>query len=239
MYPPTTSESLVGDSSSGSPVRPSHKRCRSPAATVPLPILTPGALVPTRVDLLPPRKRFRDSYSSEDSIKEDINADVLADIEADAASSKAATDIDVEAEVDPGIAIDVRDYIKVEDEDGMLMPVAVERLEQVVQGIYGHVMQIPLQRLEDIETGQRQLKAESLIASGERAGLLDHAASLERSNARLRDTLRMESVRADRLWRRMSFMDDELRQICRFRYYDNLRFRRLEAFAARRLGFRP
>ncbi|GKC09141.1 hypothetical protein Tco_1000751, partial [Tanacetum coccineum] len=150
MYPPTTSESSVGDSSSESYVGPSHKRCRSPAAPVPLPIPTPRALVPTRVDILPPRKRFRDSYSSEDSIKEDIDADVLADIEADAASSKTATDIDVEAEVDPGIAIDVRDYIKVEDEDGMLMPVAVERLEQVVQGIYGHVMQIPLQRLEDI-----------------------------------------------------------------------------------------
>nr|GEX75960.1 hypothetical protein [Tanacetum cinerariifolium] len=47
------------------------------AATVPLPIPAPRALVPTRADLLPPRKRFRDSCLSED-----IDADVLADIKA-------------------------------------------------------------------------------------------------------------------------------------------------------------
>ncbi|GJS97106.1 putative reverse transcriptase domain-containing protein [Tanacetum coccineum] len=38
-----------------------------------------------------------------------------------------------------------------------------------------------------------------------------------------------------RLQQRMGFMKDELRQICRFCYYDRLRFRRLEAFAMRRL----
>ncbi|GKG39171.1 hypothetical protein Tco_0463316, partial [Tanacetum coccineum] len=69
--------------------------------------------------------------------------------------------------------------------------------------------------VEEIETRQRQLEVESLIASGERVGLLDHVMALERSNARLRDTLRMESVRADRLQQRMGFMKDELRQICR------------------------
>nr|GFB97757.1 hypothetical protein [Tanacetum cinerariifolium] len=46
------------------------------------------------------------------------------------------------------------------------------------------------------------LEAESLIASEERA--------LERSNTRLQDTLMMESMRADRLWRHMGFMEDEL-----------------------------
>ncbi|GJV32205.1 hypothetical protein Tco_1392605 [Tanacetum coccineum] len=35
-----------------------------------------GALVPTRVDLLPPRKWFRDSYSFKESIEEDINVRV-------------------------------------------------------------------------------------------------------------------------------------------------------------------
>ncbi|GKG65432.1 hypothetical protein Tco_0675281, partial [Tanacetum coccineum] len=30
-----------------------------------------GSLAPTRADLAPPRKRFRDSYSSEPSIEED------------------------------------------------------------------------------------------------------------------------------------------------------------------------
>ncbi|GKG01894.1 hypothetical protein Tco_0306599, partial [Tanacetum coccineum] len=47
MYPPTTSESSARDLSSESSAEPSRKRCRSPAATVPLPIPAPGALVPT------------------------------------------------------------------------------------------------------------------------------------------------------------------------------------------------
>ncbi|GKA31853.1 hypothetical protein Tco_0718220, partial [Tanacetum coccineum] len=79
--------------------------------------------------------------------------------------------------------------------DGMLMPDVVERLEQVEEGfldIYDHVIEIPLQRIEDIETGQRELKARSLIDGGERASLLEQVVSLERSNTRHRDTMMME-----------------------------------------------
>ncbi|GKG13829.1 hypothetical protein Tco_0350789, partial [Tanacetum coccineum] len=85
-----------------------------------------------------------------------------------------------------------------------------------MQELYDHMHEIPVDKITDIEVGQRQLEADSLISSGDRADLLDRVATLERSNTRLRDTLRMESMRVDRL-----------------------RFRRLEAFAARRLGFRP
>ncbi|GJU26641.1 putative reverse transcriptase domain-containing protein [Tanacetum coccineum] len=66
--------------------------------------------------------------------------------------------------------------------DGVLMPDALERLEQVkevVQDIYGHVMEIPLQRVEDIKTGQRELEARSLIAGRERAGLFDRVVAFE------------------------------------------------------------
>ncbi|GKG17513.1 hypothetical protein Tco_0362470, partial [Tanacetum coccineum] len=45
--------------------------------------------------------------------------------------------------------------------------------------------EMPLQRIEDIETGQRELEARSLITGRERASLLEQVASLERSNARL------------------------------------------------------
>ncbi|GJX37367.1 retrovirus-related pol polyprotein from transposon TNT 1-94 [Tanacetum coccineum] len=64
-------------------------------------------------------------------------------------------------------------------------------------------------------------------------------APLEWSNASLRDTMMMERARADRFWRRMSVMESQLRQIHRFCYYDRMRFRRLETFATRRLGFHP
>ncbi|GKF51249.1 hypothetical protein Tco_0147716, partial [Tanacetum coccineum] len=108
--------------------------------------------------------------------------------------------------------------------------------------IYEHVMEIPLQRIEDIETGHKELEVRSLIAARKRASLLQQVTSLERINARLRDTMMMERARADRFWRRMSFMESELRQIHRFRYYDRMRFRRLETFAnmtITRLGMTP
>ncbi|GKD58865.1 hypothetical protein Tco_1296374, partial [Tanacetum coccineum] len=210
MYPPTTSKSSAGDSSSEPSAGPSRKRCRSPAATVTSPIHATRALVPSHADFLLPHKRFRDSISPEDSVEEDINTDVLEDIEADATAVEVAVDRDVEARVDAGndMEVDVKEDVKdeVEDEDessergtmevgvdvvagidilnAMLMPDAVEHLEQVEEGlqdIYDHVIEIPLQRIEDIETGQRELESRSLIVGGERASLLEQKMTITRS----------------------------------------------------------
>ncbi|GJR62288.1 hypothetical protein Tco_1504450 [Tanacetum coccineum] len=49
----------------------SRKRYRSPVDSVPLSMPVMGSLAPTRANHLPPRKRFRDSYSSEASLEED------------------------------------------------------------------------------------------------------------------------------------------------------------------------
>ncbi|GJU26978.1 hypothetical protein Tco_1165599 [Tanacetum coccineum] len=237
MYPLTTSKSLAGDSSSELSTGPSRKRCRSPAATMTSSIHATRALVPFRADLLSPRKRFRDSISPEDSVEEDIDVDELVDIEVDATAIEVAVDRDVVVGIDAGIdmkvdvGVDVEDKVESSDRgtmevgvdvvtridipDGILMLDVVERLEQaeeVVQDIYGHVMEIPLQRIEDIEMGQRKLETRSFIAGGERASLLEQVASLERSNARLRGTVMMESARADRFRRCMSFIESELRQ---------------------------
>ncbi|GKD95926.1 hypothetical protein Tco_1379823, partial [Tanacetum coccineum] len=175
MYPPTTSESSAGDSSSESSTRLSRKRCRSLAATMTSSIHATRALVPSCVDLLPPRKRFRDSISPEDSVEEDIDTDVLEDIEADATVVEVAVDRDVEAGIDAGIGMEVNVVVdvevEVEDEvvssdrgtvvvgidipDAMLMPDVVEHLEQVeecLQDIYDHVIKIHLQRIEEIKT---------------------------------------------------------------------------------------
>ncbi|GKB33847.1 hypothetical protein Tco_0873248, partial [Tanacetum coccineum] len=106
----------IGDSSFESSVGPSRKSCRSPAAIVTSFIHATRALVPSRAYLLPPRKRFRDSISPEDSFKEDIDTDVLADIEADATAVGVAGDMDVEVGVDAGIGMEVDVRIDVEDE---------------------------------------------------------------------------------------------------------------------------
>ncbi|GJW83940.1 putative reverse transcriptase domain-containing protein [Tanacetum coccineum] len=111
--------------------------------------------------------------------KEDIDTNVLADIEANATAVEVAVDRDFEAGVDAGIGMEVGVDVVAEIDitDGMLMPDVVEHLEQVeeiLQDICRHVMEIPLQRVEDIETGQRELETRSLIAGGERASLLDY-----------------------------------------------------------------
>nr|GFA21048.1 hypothetical protein [Tanacetum cinerariifolium] len=169
MYPSTTSESLIGDSSSESSAGPSCKRCRSPDATVTSSIHALRALVPSHADPLPPCKRFRDSTSLEDSVEEDIDTDVSAYIKVDAIAVEVAADMDVETGVNAGIGmgvdvrVDLKDEVESSDRctmevrvdvvagidipNGMLMPDVVERLEQVeevVQDIYGHVIEIPL-----------------------------------------------------------------------------------------------
>ncbi|GJV50111.1 putative reverse transcriptase domain-containing protein [Tanacetum coccineum] len=116
MYPPMTFESSAGDSSFESFVGPSRKRCRSLAATVTSSIHAIRDLVPSHTDLLPSRKRFRNSISLEDSVKEDIDMDVLEDIKADDTAGEVAVDRDVKARIDVGIGMEVDVGVNVKDE---------------------------------------------------------------------------------------------------------------------------
>nr|GEV14392.1 reverse transcriptase domain-containing protein [Tanacetum cinerariifolium] len=166
VYP--TLARTLRDSSSESSAVPSHKRCKSPAATVTSSIHASRALVPSRVDLLPPRKRFRDFLSPKDSVEEDIDTYVLADIKADAMAVEVVVDRDVEAEIDAGIDIEVNVRIDAENEikdevessDRGTMEVEVD----VVVGI-----DIPNGMLmPDVVNRERELEARSLIAGRER-----------------------------------------------------------------------
>ncbi|GJR22569.1 reverse transcriptase domain-containing protein [Tanacetum coccineum] len=205
MYPPTTSESSVGDCSSESSAGPSCKKCRSSAATVTSSIHATRSLVPSRADLLPPRKRFRDSISPEDSVEEDIDTDVLKDIEANATAVEVVVDRDVETVVDACIGKEVDVGVDVEGE-----------VEDEVESSDRGTIEVGVDvRIKDIETGQRELEAMSLITDGERASLLEQVVSLERSNARLRCTMIMKRARADRFRQCVSFMESELKQIHR------------------------
>ncbi|GKA84640.1 hypothetical protein Tco_0806235 [Tanacetum coccineum] len=77
------------DSSSPSS-RPSHKRCRSPTASVPSPTHVSRSIAPTLADLLPPRKRFKDSYSPKDNGEEHMEVDTT---DAEAVVDIAASDV--------------------------------------------------------------------------------------------------------------------------------------------------
>ncbi|GJT23192.1 retrovirus-related pol polyprotein from transposon TNT 1-94 [Tanacetum coccineum] len=174
-------------------------------------------------------------HPSEDSIEEDIDAGVPADVEA-------GTDVGISTKTDEGIGLDVEpsredfpDLVSV----NRSLEVMQLGLDAAMQQLYDHMKEIPIDRIASIEIGQRQLEVDSVIASAERAGLSSRVTVLERSNTRLRETLRMESVRANKLRRHLVFVEDKLRLICRSRYYERMRFRRFETFAARRMGFRP
>ncbi|GJX42433.1 hypothetical protein Tco_0257423 [Tanacetum coccineum] len=194
-YPPTTSESSLGlsserslDSSSLSS-RPSRKRCRSPIASVPSPTHDSRNIAPTPADLLPPRKRFRDSYSSEDSGEEHMEVDT--------------------ADADLGIS----DGVVAHTEDSIG---GIPDLEDTIYDIVHYMSEVRIDRITEIETTQRQLETSQLVASGERASLVERIRSL-----------------------RLEYLKEEFRQVRRDHDDIRRRLRRLESYVKRHLGFHP
>nr|GFA81297.1 hypothetical protein [Tanacetum cinerariifolium] len=89
----------------------------------------------SRVDLLLPRKRFRDSISPEDSVEEDNDTNVLEDIKADATAVEDTVEDEVKSSDRVTMEVGVDMDAGIDIPDGMLMPDAVERLEQVEEGL--------------------------------------------------------------------------------------------------------
>nr|GEX15133.1 hypothetical protein [Tanacetum cinerariifolium] len=105
----------------------------------------------------PSRKICRSSTATVTSSIHATRALVLSrDIEVDAMAVEVIVDRDVKPGVDTGIDMEIDVEVDVEDE--------VEDK---------HVMEIPLQRIEDIKMGQRELEARSMIVGRERASLLN------------------------------------------------------------------
>ncbi|GJR99521.1 putative reverse transcriptase domain-containing protein, partial [Tanacetum coccineum] len=126
----------------------------------------------------------------------------------DEANAKIQLEGTIEIRVHVTIGIDIPNDLPMLD--------TIERLEQVkesVQGMFGHMLVIPLQRIEDIEAGQTEQQARNMIADGERSSLLERVAALKSSNTRLQDALGIERVRADSLQRRLGYVEDEFKQI--------------------------
>ncbi|GJT78689.1 hypothetical protein Tco_1045414 [Tanacetum coccineum] len=163
LYPPTTSESSSGDSSE----RPLHSSSHSAGpsrmsvySVDSVPSSTPviGSLAPTRADLLPPRKRFRDSYSSEASIEEDAEVGPIE------------TGVDMELGIGDGD--DVRDQVKIDprdvrdDRQGVLMNADASAGDTVEVGI--DPMSAPIVEEEIVEP----VGEDSSDSSGTRDGIV-------------------------------------------------------------------
>ncbi|GKC14402.1 hypothetical protein Tco_1011184, partial [Tanacetum coccineum] len=195
LYPPTTSESSLGSSSerlldSSSPsAGPSRKRCKSPTTMVPSSTPISRLIDPALADL-PPRKRFRDSYSYEVSREERM--------EMGTADAETVTDLGIsegfgahtEDGIDLGVKVAISDVREDEEEfeaeasAGVTMEIAVDPLatcdiseptrgdipdlEGTPYDISHYMSEVPLDRITEFETAQRQLEAGQLVASGER-----------------------------------------------------------------------
>ncbi|GJR83626.1 hypothetical protein Tco_0154411, partial [Tanacetum coccineum] len=194
FYPPTTSESSPDSSSkrsldlSSPSTGPSRKRCRSPITLVPSSTHVSRSIAPDLADL-PPRKRFRDSYSSEVSREEHIemgtaDADTVADLSISkgvGAQTKDGIDLGVE-----NATSDIREdeeEFEAEASEGGTMEITVDPLttsdiieptggdapdlEGTLYDISHYMSEVPLDRITEFETAQRQLEAGQLEASRE------------------------------------------------------------------------
>ncbi|GJW97998.1 putative reverse transcriptase domain-containing protein, partial [Tanacetum coccineum] len=139
------------------------------------------SIAPTPADLLPPRKRFRGSYSSEDSGKEHM--------EVDTADAEAVADVCISE----GVVAHTRDGV------GMRVEIAASDVREDDEGVH-------IDRITDIETTQRRLETSQLVASGERASLVERIGSL-----------------------RLEYLKEEFRQVRRDRGDTRRRLRRLES----------
>ncbi|GJS07407.1 hypothetical protein Tco_0364203 [Tanacetum coccineum] len=237
------SESSSGDSSerpmhlSSHSAGPSRKRCGSPVDSVPLSTPVTGSLAPTRADILPPRKRFRDSYSSEASIEEDAEVgstetrvdmelgigdgddvgdhvetdlrdvrDDMEEYEADAsAGDTAEVGIDpmtaplVEEEIVEPAGEDSPDSSGTRDSIVRLVKDMPINFGDAVRDFYHHMSEVRVDRIVGIETAQRWLEADQLIASGDRARMAEMIYSLRLENLKVRAMLDIERNRVSSL----------------------------------------
>ncbi|GJT76379.1 putative reverse transcriptase domain-containing protein [Tanacetum coccineum] len=273
LYPPTTSESSSGDSSerpmhsSSHSAGPSIKRCRSPIDFVPSSTLVMGSLAPTRANLLPTRKRFRDSYSSEASIEEDTEIDPIE------------TEVDIELGIGDGD--DIRNHVKINPRDvrddiegyeadtsagdtvevgidPMSAPIVEEEIVEpagedssdssgtrdgivrsfedmlidlydAVRDFYHHMSEVRINRIVGMETVQRRLEADQLIARGQRVSMIERIDSLRLENLKVRTMLDIERDRVNSLRLHMSFSQEEFHQVHKDCDDTRGRLRRLES----------
>ncbi|GJR84841.1 putative reverse transcriptase domain-containing protein [Tanacetum coccineum] len=244
LYPPTTSEPSSGDSSkrsmhsSSHSVRPSRKRCRSLVDSVPSSMSVMGSLAPTRANLLRPRKRFRDSYSSEASIEEDTDIDPI--------------EIGVDMELGIGDGDDVRDHDQIDPRDvrddtkgyeadtsvGDTVEVGIDPMsasiveEEIVEpagedSSYSSSTRMAL--IVGIETAQRRLEADQLIVRGQRISMIERIKNLRLENLKVRAMLDIERDHVNSLHLHMSLSQEEFRQVRRDRDDTQGRLRRLES----------
>ncbi|GJX70437.1 putative reverse transcriptase domain-containing protein [Tanacetum coccineum] len=232
-------ESTSGDSSerplhsSSRSAGPPHKRCRSLVDYVPSSTPVMRSLAPTRADLLPPR------IGDEDDVRDHVEInprDVMDDTEGYEADTSAGDTVEVG--IDPMSALIVEEEIVEtagEDSsdssgtrDGIVrsfedMPI---NLDDAVRDFYHHMFEVCIDRIVRIETVQRRLEDDQLIARGQGVSMIERIDSLRLENLKVHAMLDIERDRANNLRLHMSLSHEEFRQVRRDRDDTRGRLRR-------------
>ncbi|GJZ06908.1 hypothetical protein Tco_0540701 [Tanacetum coccineum] len=137
-------------------VRPSRKRCRSPAISVSLATPVPGALSPVRADLIPPYIIIDISVAEATTTRESdvifevgIGSDGEDEAEEEAESEDRGT---IKIGVDKVIEHVVSDDVYESASDDMSESADERGLDALVQELHDHLMEIPVWRIRVIES---------------------------------------------------------------------------------------
>nr|GEW25264.1 hypothetical protein [Tanacetum cinerariifolium] len=213
---------------------PSCKRCRSLTTLVSLSTPGLGSLAPALVDL-PPRKRFRDSYSSKASGEEHMDigtadAETVADVGvSDGVGDPIEDVISIGVEVATSDIREDEEEFKEEANAGGTMEITVDSL------VTGGIFESAGGDAHDLEGTLYDIA--HYMSEKEKAGLADRVRSLGRENLRVRALLCIERDHVDGLCHYMALSQKEFCQIRRDRNDTRRRLRRLESLVERHLGF--
>ncbi|GKC29723.1 hypothetical protein Tco_1037017 [Tanacetum coccineum] len=172
-----------------------------------------------------------DSYSSKASIEEDTEIDPIE------------TEVDMELGIGDGD--DVRDHVEIYPRDvrddteeyeadtsaGDTVEVGIDPMDgivrsfedmpidlnDVVRDFYHHMSEVRIDRIVRIETVQRRLEADQLIARGQRVSMIERIDSLRLENLKVHAMLDIERVRVNSLRLYMSLSQEEFCQVLRDR----------------------
>ncbi|GKC55259.1 hypothetical protein Tco_1078004 [Tanacetum coccineum] len=223
--------------------------------------------VSTKIDIKDSIKTGAEGDIERDT-KSYIDSDIMADIEANIAAEAATTieadapanavaavkgvgddeaEDDAECSARGTVEIKVNVVTEPEVPNDILVPTIAESgaretfdigLDVVIQQLYAHMLEFPVQRIANIEEEQRALEVRAITVDTKRNRMLERISVLEGSVMRLRETLTMERERTASVEHCLSYVMEELRRIRLTYQYNKMYFKRLETFAMRRLGYR-
>ncbi|GJT36030.1 putative reverse transcriptase domain-containing protein [Tanacetum coccineum] len=217
---------------------PSRKRCRSPVNSVPSSTPVMGSLAPTRADLLPPRKRFRDSYLPEASIEEDTEINPIeteVDMELGIGDGD---DVEDHVEIDPrNVRDDIEEY-ETDTSDGDTVEVGIDLMsapiveEEIIEpagedssnssGTRDGIVR----SFEDMPIDVDDVVRDFYHHMSERVSMIERIDNLRLENLKVHAMLDIKRDRVNSLLLHMSLSQEEFRQVRRDRDDTRGRLRR-------------